>query len=54
MQYVQISGGENISSSLKGLSYLIFYMGGMKYGQLFEMPEKLRKLAAETKKSRML
>jgi|GEM_PF-1872489 len=26
MQYVQISGGENISSSLKGLSYLIFYM----------------------------
>lgn len=28
MQYVQISGGENISSSLKGLSYLIFDIGG--------------------------
>ena len=26
MQYVQIRGGENISSSLKGLSYLIFDM----------------------------
>ena len=30
MQYVQISGGENISSSLKGLSYLIFDIGGIE------------------------
>lgn len=35
MQYVQISGGENISSSLKGLSYLIFDMGGMKIWTTF-------------------
>ena len=35
MQYVQISGGENISSSLKGLSYLIFDMGGMKIWATF-------------------
>lgn len=30
MQYVQISGGEKISSSLKGLLYLIFDIGGIE------------------------
>lgn len=30
MQYVQISGGENISSSLKWLLYLIFDIGGIE------------------------
>lgn len=35
MQYVQISDGENISSSQNGLSYLIFYMGGMKIWTTF-------------------